>query len=493
MNAFLRRISSVTVVLALGCMCLSGCELDEVEFDERNDATLPAPGDAIGSLGNSLTAGFQNGGLQQKGQDASFPNLLAQTILGRTMSMPLVDSPGIGSEIGLSPLFARPNGGGGADLTREPLTVEPAELGLNTRFPIPYDNLGVPGATTAQILRERNGGLFDLILRNLDDPATPNVNEGLPSGGTCIEQLELIKPNIITVWSGNNEILGGSLSGSPQGTNASDPDTYIVPLSEFEPDFLELLDRVQALNPKMVAVANVPPIAAIPYTKFWNISPPTAPFPGNPRWLMEEDKDGPDTDGNPNNGDDDPVMLVLLPAPVGDCIECYDPRVCGGVGQPCTDIPAEFTLSLSEVTLINDTIAAYNAVIEREATARGFAFVDVNAAFLELPTSSSAVAPLNAAFPINPSTAAVNLGSAFTLDGVHPSERGHAEVANLFLEAFNLQYGTSYPMYELTSIRNEAGLELVLPAGKSGGGPLRITPEARETLAGTVRMLRGRH
>jgi hypothetical protein len=468
------------------CLGLVACELDEVEFTERTDDTNPNSF-RVGSIGNSLTAGFQNGGIREDGQQASFANLLARAMTGREMQMPLVAEPGIGSASGLSSLFVEITPSGGVNITRKPLTQAPQAMALNLTYPVPYDNLGVPGATTAQMLhtiwgdpggdadwtegRDANNALFNLILRNA----------ALPSGSSMVGELEFIHPEVVTIWTGNNEILGGSLSGEPVlGVN-------IVPASVFEADLIEMLDRVAAFDPQIVAVGNVPPIGAIPYVRLWSVRPPSAVLPTD-RWNMEEDHDD---NGDPDVIDADPVALVLQTAPVTSCIECYDPRTCGEPGQRCLDIPANQTLSVSELALINDTITAYNAIIAREVAARGWAAVDVNTAFLAIPTSA-VVGPLNTAFPIGVSSGALNINSAFTLDGVHPSERGHARVANLFLEAINDNYGMSYPMYDLTDFENYAGLELVRGAAKAAPGPLRFTAEGLAGLEDMVEMMQGR-
>ena len=188
---------AVVVTLALGV----ACELDE---DEPAPRSVPTDRHMM-SIGNSLTAGYQSSGIQRIGQEASFVNHVSRAILGRPMQAPLVDAPGIGGTPGFTPLFIDELG----NLTADPLTGSVTELLLNALLPVPYDNLGVPGATTEEMLfqEDASGGnpFFDLILRSFEG--------GLPLGGTVIEQVEARQPEIITLWTGNNEVLGGATSG----------------------------------------------------------------------------------------------------------------------------------------------------------------------------------------------------------------------------------------------------------------------------------------
>ncbi len=462
---------ALILVLGLGNL---GCELDTEKPPVRDEQTVQLT--HLGSIGNSLTAGFMGGGLEKAGQFSSFPNHLSQVITNRAAQMPLIDSPGLGSESGMTPLFVDESG----DITRDPLpTQNPLDLALNISYPLPYDNLGVPGATTHQILTthladEVGNPFFDLILRNKAD------GSGLPSGGTAMEELERIRPDFITAWSGNNEILGGALSGSPQSDDPQAPG-YIVPVGDFEPDFIEMCDCIEALEPLAVAIANIPPITAIPYTRFFS----TGSNPFN-RWVMEEDIN--------STSHADSVELVLLTAPISECIQCFLISCQFDPGTPCDTIPPYATLTFAEVELINNTIDDYNAFIAAEVTGRGWAFVDVNAGFLTLPNNPN-VDELNVAFPwqVDPiaGTGEQNMYSAFTLDGVHPSEKGNAQVANWFLEALNGVYGTSYPLIDVDAIQNVSGFERAPSAKKMEAG-FRFTRDGLDGLKSVIEMMSAR-
>ena len=164
------------------------------------------------AIGNSLTAGYINSGLLYDGQIAGFPNLLTQSVFpvpatlppqipptapGSYLAMPLVA--GSPSARG----FGAPNSQGipqssmyvaasGAIVTDDVL--DPTALLLNAEWPLPYDNLGVPGALTADVVSAIDAGssvsganaFFDLILRNSVLP---------PFDTTQIDQLTSLSMN----------------------------------------------------------------------------------------------------------------------------------------------------------------------------------------------------------------------------------------------------------------------------------------------------------
>jgi hypothetical protein len=61
-------------------------------------------------------------------------------------------------------------------------------------------------------------------------------------------------------------------------------------------------------------------------------------------------------------------------------------------------------------------------------------------------------------------------GGLFSLDGVHPSSRGYAIVANQFISILNSKYGTSIPYVSLSTIPG-----IPMPLGKYAAGS-KIAP-----------------
>jgi len=99
------------------------------------------------------------------------------------------------------------------------------------------------------------------------------------------------------------------------------------------------------------------------------------------------------------------------------------------------------------VKLVSAT-TAYNSFISSQATARGWAYLDVNVKFQQLAADTAQVRP----FPYFPrgnagDTVAVTrpFGRAFSRDGVHPSTSTHRLLADTLRHVINSAYGTEIP------------------------------------------------
>jgi hypothetical protein len=104
-----------------------------------------------------------------------------------------------------------------------------------------------------------------------------------------------------------------------------------------------------------------------------------------------------------------------------------------GVTYPMED---KAILSAGEVALIKTATDAYNAKIKAVATAKGLAFVDANALMAQV-SSGGIVAN---GFTV---TGSFITGGGFSTDGVHPSPRGYALIANEFIKSINSTYGSN--------------------------------------------------
>lgn len=434
------RKLALPVVASLLVASLTGC----VDDADDTDGLPTGPPDQTpvatryGAIGNSLTAGYINGGLVEGGQKASYPVLLSVMAGWDTPALPLILSPGIGSTPGQSAISVSATGGL-VTVPVNPLALLHPQL---SRLPRPYDNLGIPGATTLDLLNAKdattsqagNNLFFDLILRNSAIP---------PGGYTVLDATEARNPNAITLWIGNNDILGGALGGNPVvGGN-------ITPPAVWEQLFNSVLARIDAMNPSYVAVANIPNIVDIPYV---TTIPPAFPFGQN---LL------------PFNTDEDDVEYVLLPFGL---IAATNPDTLGTYleGFGTNSLPSHWTLTQSEAEAITATAVAYNTIIQSACAARGWAYVDISSELAVLP--NDVFAPnfdvVNGLFPWFPLfgsggvTFIRNELAAFSLDGVHPSEIGQALLANAFARALTATYADlTIPEIPLNAISNRVGFE----------------------------------
>lgn len=110
-----------------------------------------------------------------------------------------------------------------------------------------------------------------------------------------------------------------------------------------------------------------------------------------------------------------------------------------GITYPMED---KWVLTPEEQTLVAEATTAFNQTIAAAAVTFDLAFVDANAYQNELKTTGI---PLDDGTTV---TAAFGTGGGFSLDGVHPSPRGYALIANKFMEEIGNKYGSVLPEVE---------------------------------------------
>lgn len=105
-----------------------------------------------------------------------------------------------------------------------------------------------------------------------------------------------------------------------------------------------------------------------------------------------------------------------------------------GITLPLED---KWVLLPSEQQEIATATAAFNTIIEATANSAGLALVDANSLLNQLA---------NGGITSGDYTLTSNLvtGSAFSLDGVHPTARGYALIANEFMKAIDATYGSNF-------------------------------------------------
>lgn len=105
-----------------------------------------------------------------------------------------------------------------------------------------------------------------------------------------------------------------------------------------------------------------------------------------------------------------------------------------GVSLPLAD---NWVLLPTEQAEVAQATAGFNATISAAADQAGLAFVDANALLNQL--ANGGITTGN--FTLNSSLV---FGGAFSLDGVHPTARGYALIANEFMRAIDLNYGSNF-------------------------------------------------
>jgi lysophospholipase L1-like esterase len=390
-----------------GVLIATACHNDEL-FRPPNTQPIDPLFTTYVAMGNSITAGFQSAGINDSTQLQSYAPQLARQ-MHTPFFMPLLNRPGCPPPI--DTLF-RASGtphrvGGGTGAT--------CALRRSQPIPPPFiSDVAVPGA--------------EAIDGTTNSVANSNALTTLILGGlTQSQAMQRANPTFVTVWLGNNDVLGAATNAA----NAGDS-TLITDSTTFANDYKAVLDAIDATpaggNGVLIGVANV---TLIPFFSqgqtYFAIKNTTANFP--PNFLV-----GPNCAPSALGGKGD---SVLVPFQFG----------LGLIGQAAANPAGVFTLTCTEIQTVQPAellrlvraVNQYNATISSQATARGYAYVDPNTLFAALPAGS--IPP----FPTTTGAAAVSapFGAFFSRDGVHPTAAAHKLVANALIQAINAKYGTS--------------------------------------------------
>jgi hypothetical protein len=349
----------------------------------------------------------------------------------------------------------------------------------------PFNNMGVPGAKSYHLLAQGYGNLAGVSTGQANPyyarfASTPN--------SSIIQDAAAQNPTFFSLWIGNNDVLSYATSGGI-GVNQKDnldPTTYgnndITSPTVFATVYSGLVDAMTANGAKGV-LANIPYVTTIPFFTTVPYNPVAldaatanqlnagyAAYNGglaaalNAGLISAEEKakrtitfqagknavvivDSYLTSlttfpGLPSYRQATSADLMVLPSRsfIGSTVG-GNPQQINGVSVPLAD---NWVLSKDEIAEIKVAVDAYNASIKSIAEAKGLAFVDANAVMSQVFNGGIRFGNYHL-------SASYVTGGAFSLDGVHPSARGAALIANKFMEAINAKYGSTFKALDLAN------------------------------------------
>jgi len=407
------RCSAAVLGLLLAA---AACQNDQLN---RPFATTPVDPlfDRYVSMGNSITAGFQSGGINDSTQNQSYAVLLAQA-MHAPFYVPLMRKPGCPPPF--TNVFTQPpTRVSGGTATTCALRTIPAN-------PPPFiSNTAVPGAEVED------------ILNNLDSASNANsLTQFFLGGLTQAQAMQRAQPTFVTIWIGNNDVLGAATS-SP---NAGDS-TKITSVTNFQARYTAMLDAVDAAGPRGGVLMGVANVTAIPYFStggtYWAIKNGLVPgAPPLPPAFTVSNNCALIASGIPGARGDS----TLVPFP-------YGAALIGAAAQgaprnlDCADTVAAVVVPKELVKLVA-AVTAYNTFISAQAQPHGFVYFNPNTALDSLRQVPTAVRP----FPLIGQPCAANpFGTAFSCDAVHPSASTHRLIAIKLRDAINAAYTTDIP------------------------------------------------
>jgi hypothetical protein len=398
---------SVALLAAL-FIAVVGCD------DEALMPPEPAAGDLFAryaAIGNSITAGFQSGGINDSTQLESYAVLLAEG-MGTEFHAPLLNRPGCPPP--LTNVFTGEVVGGP--------TAPPCSFRERPVPPV-LNNASVPGAALADVLSYQ------------DPAASPNELSTLLLGGrTQMEAVREVEPTFVSAWIGNNEILGAALEGN--ASLATDPETFA---SRYQA-IVEDLAQLEAEGGVLVGVSYVHLIPHLsPGAAYFQVhqngtlsAAVEALFGSQARQAFDANFDVADTCAPEAGGGLGESTLVPFEYGFGLVQQAIQ-----GVAATLDCASDASVLAPEEIGQLAAFVDAYNATIESAAGELGWAFYDPNPAFAQA-RAAGAIPP----FP-DPQASGSPFGPCFSHDGVHPSGNAHAVVAQQLAETIDAEYGTN--------------------------------------------------
>ncbi len=493
----MKKAHLIFILLSL-CLILFSCSDDF--SNDVDDININGSGNVDFStyiaLGNSLTSGYQDGALYKSGQQHSFPAMLAQS-----MGMSEFNSPLMNDELGGIPDvgFANKYILASTEDSFAPVIMEgTASNTLENIYQAenPIHNLGVPGAKVKDLIANGYGNPMNLSTGTANPyyvrfASTPNAS--------VLEDAKALNPTFFSLWIGANDILGYATSGG-------DGSRPLTNEADFANDYKLLVEGLVANGAKGV-LANLPNVTSIPFfttVPFNSLDPKNetlgALIPAlnqsfgalnqvfdalqaperkivlseteaNPVLIKDESLVNLSAEittilqsvgvpaqeaalfgmiyGQARQASNDDLLLLTSASYIGTVdtrfaanliamgVEAPDAAhlAVAGVTYPLED---QYVLTKNEIAGINTTTEAFNQAIENLAASNGLAFYDAKKEMITLATEGMRINGVDY-------SASFITGGAFSLDGVHPNQRGYAIIANGLIEAINTKYGSALP------------------------------------------------
>jgi lysophospholipase L1-like esterase len=392
------------IVACAGIIALAGCDSANIVQPTKTSVNRSLFASYV-ALGNSISAGYQSGGILDSTQRQSFARLLALQAGARYAYPSLA---GVGCPPPIVNFQTGQRLGDGTATTCDG----------RQSFSATLNNVAVPGATT----------------NDLTAPTSPTSNAlttFILGGQTQVQKALQANPTFVTIEIGNNDWLPAALTGSlsPSGTVGS---PGLTPTDSVIAQYARAVNQLVAARPKLAgALIGVFPLQA-----------PSALFPAESLYTnatlnaeFTAAAGGGVTYVPDCIGSSALISIDILTFWAGGA-----PKVVTCQAIPQDSVSRYFILTLAQQDTIETAIATWNSYIQAKADSLGWAYIDPIALFLPLK-ESGAIPP----FP-NFASATQPFGPYITLDGIHPSGTAHVALANALIAAIDSTYKVTIPL-----------------------------------------------
>ena len=406
----MHRLTHLTRVATIGSvLALAACETNKLSL---LGPTTPAGGEIFKSyvaIGNSITAGWQSGGINDSTQQQAYPRLLAAQ-MGTQYHYPSLAMPGCPPPVANFLTQARV---GNATPTTCALRVALSSTDI-------LNNVAVPDARVL-------------------DPVTAstvasNVLTTLVLGGkTQVQRALDARPTFVSIWIGSNDVLQAAYTGiltPTPGVSFGIVSTQAQFETSYNLMLKQLTDSMPALKGVLIGVVRA---SSIPLMSSGAVIASSPVIQGTINAVA-----GKAVAINANCIGS--TSLVTVPLLLNAIRAGTQPAQisCARGADPTNPLVGDlFVHDPTENATLTAVIDGYNAFIKSRADALGFAYFDPNPTLAALRGTASVNLFPNYGSATNP------FGTFFSLDGVHPSAEGQRLFANNLITVINAKYGTS--------------------------------------------------
>ena len=454
------------LLLSLVIITFTACIDEDLEAPGGAEAVEITSGDAdfsrVVAMGATLTAGYTDGALFHQGQMNSYPNIMAGVMAhagGGEFTQPYMND-NIGGLLVGGMQFQGPrlyfDGARPATLPGTP-TTEATNV-----MPGPYSNMAIPGCNAIHMLAPGYGSMAALM-QGLANPYF--VRMASNDNAQVITDVIGQSPTFVSILSGFSDALASATDGATSVSMGS--------VAEFQFAFGTTMGALGQMVPNGV-VSNIPDVTNNPFFNLvghdvvpldagtagmlngafapYNgglllaqsfgfltadeVAARTIVFAEGNNALVIDDSDLTNllALGLPSyrQATADDKILLSTAAIIGTLVG-GNPMMINGVSVPLDDTRV---LTASEAAEIQTTIAGYNATISAIANQSGWAMFDMHA-FIETINS---VGVTSGDLHL---TGDLVFGGFYSLDGIHPTARGNAVIANAMMEAIDSHYGSN--------------------------------------------------
>ena len=430
------------------------------------------------AIGDSLTAGYADGALYRDGQLNSFPAIMAQQFAlagGGAFTQPEMLPEKTGSMFfGVIDLMRSDRlvlvATGNPDRPAAPVPITPSissDIATET-IPGLYNNIGVPGA---KIFHAPAGGYGNPA--GLPAAANPYfVRFASTLAASMLTDAQDQMPSFFSLWLGNNDLLLYAVDGA----DATVSGESVTPIGTMTASFDTLLAGLITANNKGVLI-NVPDLTTIPYftTVPFNAIPLTAANVADLAPLVAGFNavlDGVFPPGSPEAAQrrlsisvgQNPVLIndetltdlsAFLPAPLAGLAFARPATAKDYIVLPASSkigVDSGGMYGISVPLIDADVLTEVEVRDEIEAVRNPFndyvkaaANADPDLLLFDADAKLRELNETGILYGSGGVTSEFATGGAFSLDGIHPTARGYAVIANEIFKVINAGFDAYIP------------------------------------------------